>query len=583
MATVNEDLQHAAIDHSIDLIRYQNGVVRKIIALLNRTDKDLFEQLAAALQRLPAEAFTVERLDNMLQSVRTLNARAYEQVRQGLEQDLRELVIYEAGYQQQLFQNTVPVNFQVNAVNVAQVYSAVTNNPFQGRVLSEWIAGLEAGKATKIRDALRIGYVEGQTIDEMTRRIRGTKARQYQDGIIEITRRDAETVVRTAISHTANHTRQKFYEANNDLVKGIKWISTLDSRTSPICQARDGQIYPVDSGPRPPAHPNCRSSTTPVLKSWKELGIDLEELPTSTRASMDGQVSADITYNEWLKKKSPEFQDKVLGTTKGKLFRAGMPVDRFVNKAGDVLSLDELRKRDLDFFKKAGLVEGMRKPAFNLSGVNVSGGYTADQYEQALSKMNHDALAVAAKQEKPSIIRSENKAGRYTASTRELVAPLDYNMTLFHEYGHHIDNVGSNLKSIAISQHDTGFQSAFYADRKLNGLHSSKTMNSALQSFRDEYFTAETVTKRSYSINKEVEKVPGAGLIADIYDAMTRGGYMNNYGIGHGSAYYKDAVMRHSETFANLYALKSTDLWPTVRKSFPSLASRFDEILDSLK
>ena len=356
--SVNQALADAAVDHSIDLIRYQNGVVRKVIALLNRTDKDLFEQLTAALQRLPAESFTVARLDDILQSVRQLNTKAYEQVRLGLEQDLRELVIYEAGYQQQLFQNTVPTVLQVAAVTPGQVYSAALARPFQGRLLSEWMQGLEAGKAARIRDALRIGYVEGQTIDEMTRRIRGTKARQYQDGILEITRRDAETVVRTAISHTANHTRQKFYEANDDLVKGIKWISTLDSRTSPVCQARDGQIYPVDSGPRPPAHPNCRSSTTPVLKSWKELGIDLPEVPTSSRASMDGQVPADTTYNQWLRKKdetNPAFVDKVLGKSRAKLFRAGMSVDRFVNKAGDVLNLDELRARDAEYFRKAGL------------------------------------------------------------------------------------------------------------------------------------------------------------------------------------------------------------------------------------
>ena len=358
MATVNEKLADAAIEHSVDLIRYQNGVVRRVIALLNRTDKDLFEQLTAALQRLPPEAFTVERLDALLQSVRQLNARAYEQVRLGLEQDLRELVIYEAGYQQQLFQNTLPTVLQTTAINAGQVYSAALARPFQGRLLSEWMNGLEAGKAAKVRDALRIGYVENQTIDEMVRRIRGTKARQYQDGILEITRRDAETVVRTAINHTANHTRQKFYEANSDLIKGIKWLSTLDSKTSPVCRARDGVVYPVNSGPRPPAHLNCRSSTTSVLKSWKELGIDLPDLPASTRASMDGQVPADLTYGEWLKgkdKTDPALVDRILGPSRAKLFRAGMPVDRFVNKAGDVLNLDQLRARDAEYFKRAGL------------------------------------------------------------------------------------------------------------------------------------------------------------------------------------------------------------------------------------
>ena len=355
MPTVNEALQTAAIDHSHDLIRYQNQVVYKVIALLNRTDKDLFEKLEAALLRLPPGAFTVDRLESLLSSVREINAAAYQKIRLELQAELADLVGYELGYQQQLFQNQLPVTLQVATVPVAQVVSATVSRPFQGRLLSEWMQGLETDKAAKIRDAVRIGYVEGQPIADIVRRIRGTKARQYQDGIIEITRRNAETVVRTAISHTANHTRQKFYESNDGLVKGWKFTATMDSRVSVLCASLDGKVFPVGEGPQPPRHPNCRSTSVPILKSWKELGIDLKEFPEGTRASLDGQVPANLAYGEWLKGKSAEFQDGVLGKTKGKLFRAGMPLDRFVNRAGDVLTLDDLRKRDAEYFKKAGL------------------------------------------------------------------------------------------------------------------------------------------------------------------------------------------------------------------------------------
>jgi len=355
MATANEKLQTATIDHAHDIIRYQNQVVYKVIALLNRTDIDLVAQLTAALQQLPVSQFTVERLDSLLASVRQINAVAYQKIRHELSAELADLVAYEQGYQQQLFQNTLPVAFEVATVPVAQVVSSAMARPFQGRLLSEWMAGLEAEKAAKIRDAIRIGYVEGQTIQEMVQRIKGTKARQYQDGILEITRRNAETIVRTAVSHTANHTRQKFAEANDDLVKGWKFLATMDSKTSITCAALDGQVFPVGKGPQPPRHPNCRSTSVPILRSWKELGIDLKEFPEGTRAAYDGQVPANITYNEWLKGKDSTFHDKVLGPTRGKLFREGMPVDRFVNKAGDRLTLDKLRERDAEYFRKAGI------------------------------------------------------------------------------------------------------------------------------------------------------------------------------------------------------------------------------------
>ena len=356
MQTVNEQLADEAISHSIDLTRYSNSVIRRIIALLNKTDRDLANQITAALDRLPSESFTVERLDALLQSVRQTNAVAYQQVSQLIETELKDLVQYEAAYQYQLFASTLPVQVSVASVSVGQVYAAALARPFQGTLLREALAGLEANKARMVRDAIRIGFVEGQTIQQMVQRIRGTRALQYTDGLMETSRRDTAAMVRTAVSHTANFTRNEFYKQNNDLVKGIKWISTLDGRTSAVCRARDGEVYPIDSGPRPPAHWNCRSSTTPVIRSWKELGIDLPESAKSTRASMDGQVPEDMTYQDWLRKQPVERQDDILGKTKGKLFRkGGLTLERFVDRNGRELNLTELRAKNAAAFAKAGL------------------------------------------------------------------------------------------------------------------------------------------------------------------------------------------------------------------------------------
>jgi SPP1 gp7 family putative phage head morphogenesis protein len=254
MATINETLLDAAVDHQIDITRYGNGVVRRMLALLNRVDPDLLAQLQGALERLPADSFTVQRLDDLLGSVRSLNGKAYEAMTDGLLAELAELADYEAAYQQQLFTSVVPVQVQVAAVASEQVYAAAMARPFQGRLLRERASNIEAARMTRIRDAIRIGYVENQTIDQMVRRVRGTRSLGYADGLLTIDRRHAEAVVRTAVSHTANYARESFFEANADLVKGLRWTATLDSRTSPVCRARDGKVYPMNSGPRPPAH-----------------------------------------------------------------------------------------------------------------------------------------------------------------------------------------------------------------------------------------------------------------------------------------------------------------------------------------
>lgn len=352
---VNDALLHAAIDHSIDQARYSSGVIRRIIAILNKADSHLFLRLTDALEQMPPDMFSVQRLESLLAEVRDLNARAYATIRQNLESELADLVRYEIGYQQQLFAHVLPVQVGFASVSVETAYVAAMARPFQGRLLSEWAAGIESDRMARIRDTIRIGFVEGQTVADMVRQLRGTQARGFEDGIIQIDRRNAESIVRTAVSHTANFARQRFYEGNSGLIKGLRWVATLDGRTSPICRARDGKVFPVNSGPRPPAHWGCRSTTAPVLKSWRELGIDMAEMPQSTRASMDGQVPGDMNYGQWLGKQSAARQDEILGVSRGKLFREGMGVDRFVDNKGRTLTIDELRRKDAETFRKAGI------------------------------------------------------------------------------------------------------------------------------------------------------------------------------------------------------------------------------------
>lgn len=373
MESINEQLRDELIGHQVDLSRYSNDVVRRMLAILNKVDADLAAQLLAALEKMPAESFTVERLEQLLASVKALNSQAYAELARQLGEELRGFTEYEAGYQFQLFRTLIPAQIiaQVDIATVVaeQVYSAAMARPFQGRILKEWAQSIEQGRMTRIRDAVRVGYVENESISQIVKRIRGTRAAGYTDGIIEIDRRHAEAVVRTAISHTAAFTRHRFMKANSDLVKSVKFLATLDSRTSELCRIRDGLEYSADDAHKPIGHRipwlagpgalhwNCRSTSVPVLKSWKELGgADIEDFSPSTRASMDGQVPAETSYADWIKKQSAARQDDILGATRGKLLRdGGLTLDRFYSDRGRYLTIDELRQRDAAAFARADL------------------------------------------------------------------------------------------------------------------------------------------------------------------------------------------------------------------------------------
>lgn len=358
---VNDKILDATIDHSVDLQFYSNGVVKRMLALINRTNADLSAEIQKVLERLPQDSFTVQRLESLLASLRSLNSQVYAQVSTELNKELVELVAVEATFQKQLFERSIPVAVSMASVNAEQVYTAALSRPFQGKLLKEWIAGLETDKAVRIRDAIRMGYVENQTIPQIVQRVRGTRALNYTDGVIDITKRHAETIVRSAVSHMAAFTRERFFDANSEVLKAVMWSSALDGKTSDICKVRDGKQYTHDThkpighsfewlGGPGVAHLNCRSAAVGVTKSWRELGLDMDELPPSTRASMDGQVPEDMTYGQWLKGKDAEFQDEVLGKAKGKAFRAGLPLDRFTNNKGKSYTIEQLKERNSSYF-----------------------------------------------------------------------------------------------------------------------------------------------------------------------------------------------------------------------------------------
>lgn len=362
--TANAILADQAVDHAIDMTRWERGVVLRMIAVLNRADARIMAQLTEALMQVDAGSFTVARLEALLESVRfnLSNLEAYRETFAALEPEIRAAAEAEARWQAATLRAAVPaavqLQFPIAGIGIEQVYAAALSRPFQGRLLAEWAAALPADRARLIREAVRAGYVAGETTADIIRKIRGTKALRFEDGILARPRRDLATIVQTALSHTAQTARQAALDANADLVKAVRWVSTLDSRTSEPCRVRDGLQYTATTPHRPIGHKvpwgdgpgrlhfNCRSVSVPVLKSWRELGIDADELPPGTRASMDGRVPADLTYSQWLARQPAARQDEILGPERGKLLRAGrVTVDKFTDDKGRWLTLDELMRR----------------------------------------------------------------------------------------------------------------------------------------------------------------------------------------------------------------------------------------------
>lgn len=226
----------------------------------------------------------------------------------------------------------------------------------QGLRISQWWRRQRDETLDSIMRVVRQGVVNGESNDDMARRIQGGRVGGVTvPGIMRTTRRKAAAIAATAVSAVQNRTRQETFQANSDLIKGYQQVSTLDNKTSDICIAYSGEAWDLEGNPIPPAtlpfnggpprHFNCRSTLVPVLKSFRELGIDLDEIPEGTRASMDGQVPGDISFSDWLKTKPNSFADELLGPKRARLWRNGkISLRDLVDMRGEPMTLDQLEQ-----------------------------------------------------------------------------------------------------------------------------------------------------------------------------------------------------------------------------------------------
>lgn len=345
--------------HQIFLQRFATGEANKFDPFLRDADKVIRDVLSAQGDVIPTRKALAGVIRDITEGVGR-NGAYGEYVAQ-LETDLSELAEVETAFTVRTMQTGVEV--VVASPELAGVIRAAYTVPMGlggtlPPLLNGFINQLTTQEVTRINNVIRTGFSEGQTVAEMTRIIRGTRANRFNDGILATTQRNAYAIARTSVNHMATQARNEVYAENDDILDGVEWSSTLDNKTSNICRFYDGKIFPTDSGPRPPAHVSCRSAILPAVK--KELSIFAGNEERISVGADGPKVVTASKYHTWLKTQPAAFQGDVLGIQKAKLFRdGGLSPDKFrkltSDNFGKPLTLSEIKAKDATAWDKANL------------------------------------------------------------------------------------------------------------------------------------------------------------------------------------------------------------------------------------
>jgi len=388
MPTTNEEILDRYIRHQTYLLRYSGGLRNEVLPYLASTEGELYDALIKWVTKIEGNRTMTgiagrKWQNDFSKAISLTRAPAWDEVSDTVLEQLRQLAINEAAVGASIIQGASPVALGLTLPSAAKLTAIVNSQPFEGSTLKQWMKRTEAADVERMLAYAKVGIVQGQTPTQIARGIIGTKAAGYRDGIARKSFKNVESVILTLTNGIQNEAKQALYEANKDIIEREMFVATLDARTTIECASYDGKTFKQGTGPIPPLHFRCRSLRVPYLNpsTLNNRGFDSNtekelvqsyskkaglgnitsrgRLPRGHKGSFDnfamkqkraliGQVPAQTTYNEWLKKQTKAFQDQVLGPTRADMFRKGdISLSKFVARDGDIYTLDELKRLGL--------------------------------------------------------------------------------------------------------------------------------------------------------------------------------------------------------------------------------------------
>ena len=346
MPNLTDEIALSRLDHEIDLLRYAAGANRRVRVLLY----DLRDDLAGRLAKANLSATNETRLSAVLKDVQGMISGGYGKIDALMTSQLGGLVATEAAALAKSVNKAVGVSIMDGLLPKATINVLLRDTLILGAPSSEWWLRQAGDLRFRFATQIRLGMMQGETNAQLISRVRAI------DGLMGISYKSAEALVRTSVMTVANRAALATMQANRDTIAGMQQISTLDDRTTEVCIAYDRATWDIDGNPirdtklpfngGPPRHWNCRSVLVPITKTWRDMGIDVEEFKPTTRAAMNGVAAGNATYSDWLKTRSEEMQNDILGKGKAEMWRAGkITVQDLLDQSGRPMTLKQLQDK----------------------------------------------------------------------------------------------------------------------------------------------------------------------------------------------------------------------------------------------
>lgn len=315
-----------AIEFQLDLQRVSKTLQADAIRILKRLERELVAEVSAGRYTQWRKA----RIEAQLKTVRDSIADYYDEAATATMQSSASIVTSAA-------RSTV-VGMGPGAVlpSTDVLASIVSNAVVQGAPMTAWWNKQAADTAFKFSVAVGQGLVAAETNQQIVNRVLD---------VMTVSKANAAALVQTTVATVASDAAKAVAADNADIIKRIRAVETLDSRTCLRCMPLDGLEWEPDGTPI--GH-NIPLPSWPIHYNCRGLAIYriTDEPPGGTRATGEGQVAAKTTFNDWLDRQSKAKQEEILGQGRAELYRSGkITLSDLTSGTGRPLTIKQLNDK----------------------------------------------------------------------------------------------------------------------------------------------------------------------------------------------------------------------------------------------
>ena len=347
------------------LDQFEDDALKEIVKSVDQARNEIMSELDNIYGEI---SWTDERNEQLLDELNQLTTGIKAQ----LNEDVTELSAI--AYEKSLLAHNSIMSIGGRAINVAMVQlsgeqiASFMAEPVGGMLLNDWVERTyDHPLQEKLKKEMQAGLFRGESYQKLSARV---------GDLLGEAGNNTDTMVRTWVQSANTAAQDRVYKKNEDLIKGWKLDSVMENAnfsnghgTCLRCLSLDSrdETYPIDDGPTLPIHPNCRCIKRVKTKSYRELGIPMDDLddavrPYTVRGKVDtitGEIKRGKTgvggqplldagqldggYDVFFEELPEQLQIQTLGKGRYQLWKSGkVKLADLADRDGNQLTIAEL-------------------------------------------------------------------------------------------------------------------------------------------------------------------------------------------------------------------------------------------------